>query len=154
MSEITEVMEVRKAEPQDIPRIVELGRRFLLEGPYKDQLKDNPEEATAFAFAVMNHLNGKILVSHGDHGVNGVFCFIVNPHYFSGEMTAMELIWYVEPESRPGGIALKLLAEAENWARELGVKRMQLTAPTEEVGKLYRYCGGYKKIEVTYQRTL
>jgi len=154
MSEITEVMTVRKAVNEDLPRIVEMGRRFLLEGPYHDQLKDNPDKALEFAFAVMNKMGGRILVSEGDHGVNGVFAFTVSPHVLSGELTAMELIWYVEPEARAGGIALQLLAEAEKWARESGVELFQLTAPSEEVGNLYRYCGGYKKIEVTYQRKL
>jgi N-acetylglutamate synthase-like GNAT family acetyltransferase len=152
--EITEIMTVRTATEQDIAKVVEMGREFLMSGPYKGQLEDNPTAATIFAYSILRNMNGRILVSEGEHGVNGVFAFIVAPHFLSGEMTAMELIWYVEPAARAGGISLKLLAEAENMARELGVKRMQLTAPSEEVGNLYRYCGGYKKMEVTYQRTL
>jgi hypothetical protein len=152
--EITEVMTVRLATVEDIEKIVEMGRHFLMASPYKQFLQDKPEAAALFALSILQSMAGRILVSEGDKGVNGVFAFIMAPHYLSGEMTAMELIWYVEPEARAGGISLKLLAEAEKMARELGVKRMQLTAPSEEVGNLYRYCGGYKKMEVTYQRDL
>jgi GNAT superfamily N-acetyltransferase len=144
---------VREALLPDVRSIVDLGTKFLREGPYNDQIENN-DQASKLAASVLGSPNGRILVSEGDGKVNGVFAFITYPHYFTGEMTALELIWYVEPEARAGGIAIKLLAKAEELARELGVKRMQLTAPTEDVGRLYKYCGGYKKLEVTYQRVL
>lgn len=151
---MTEEMTIRPAKESDIPRIVELGRQFLINGPYNQQVEDNPEKAAEFAFSVLHKLKGYILVSEGENGVNGVFSFIITPHYFSGELVATELIWYVEPSARKGGTGTRLLGIAERVARALGAKRMQLTAPTEEVGNLYKYCGGYKKIEVSYQRTL
>lgn len=144
---------VREAALPDVRAIVDMGTKFLKEGPYNEQIESD-EQAAKLAASVLSSPNGKILVSEGDGKVNGVFAFIVYPHYFTGEMTALELIWYVEPEARAGGIAVKLLAKAEEMARGFGVKRMQLTAPTEDVGKLYKYCGGYKKLEVTYQRVL
>ncbi len=144
-------MQVREAKAEDIPVIVAMGREFLKTGPYSDQL-DNPSQAKDIAELVLK--NGHILVSESDGSVNGMFAFIVFPHYYTGELTAGEMIWYVKPESRAGGVALRLLAEAEKMCRSIGVKRMQLTAPSEEVGKLYKYCGGYKKMEVTYQRVL
>jgi len=145
---------VRNAAESDLPRVAELGRRFLLEGPYRDELADNPEKALEMAKQILSNTNGRILVAENEGRVIGAFSFFAYPHLFSGEFTAVELIWYVEPEHRAGGIALRLLAEAEKQAKELGCVRMQLTAPSEEVGKLYRYCGGYKKIEVCYQRKL
>jgi L-amino acid N-acyltransferase YncA len=147
------VIAIREAQPSDVEKIVEMGRSFLLTGPYKDQL-DNPEQATKLALSMMQDGSGHVLVSEEDGEVTGVFAFLVYPHYFTGQLTSMELIWYVSPEARKGGTALKLLAEAERIARNCGVKRMQLTAPTEEVGRLYRFCGGYKQIEVSYERAL
>jgi len=152
--EVMTEMTVRMAVPDDMHKVVELGRRFLLEGPYRGELEDNPEKATQFACSLLQHPSGRILVADDGEKVVGVFAFFAYDHLFSGELTAVELIWYVEPESRPGGIALKLLAAGEKMAREMGCVKMQLTAPTEEVGNLYRYCGGYKKIEVSYQRKL
>jgi GNAT superfamily N-acetyltransferase len=150
--EVTVEMTVRQAQVTDLDRVVELGRRFLHEGPYAEELADNPERAGAFTHNLFNTPGARILVAECEGKVVGVFALLAYPHLFSGELTAVELIWYVEPEHRAGGIALKLLAEAEHTAREMGCLRMQLTAPTEEVGKLYKYCGGYKKIEVCYQR--
>ena len=147
-------MTVRMASPADLKTVVELGRRFLLEGPYRDELLDNPDRALSFAASVYDNPSGRILVLAEGESVHGVFAFFAYNHLFSGELTAVELIWYVEPEWRAGGFSLRLLAEAEHLAKSMGCVRMQLTAPSEEVGKLYKYCGGYKKIEVCYQRKL
>lgn len=152
--EITIEMTVRKATSEDIPKVVELARRFLHEGPYATELEDNPEWALQCAKNLFAAPGSVILVADCEGEVVGAFVLYIYNHLFSGVLTGVELMWYVEPEHRPGGISLKLLAEAERIAREAGCKRMQLTAPSEEVGNLYRYCGGYKKIEVCYQRKL
>lgn len=147
---------IREAKEQDIPRIVEMGSRSLAEGPYRDQISDNPEETGKFALQVMNQ--GKVLVAEQDSKLIGLLAFILFPHYFSGELTAGEVMWYVEPEYRQAAsfgksIALDLLDKAEGMARAEGAKRMQLTAPTDAVGILYKR-RGYKQIEVSYQKEL
>lgn len=149
---------IREASEQDIPRIVEMGSRSIREGPYRNQLSDNPEVTKQLAAKLLTSENAKVLVLENDGHVDGVFAFILFSHYFSGEMTAGEMIWYVEPEGRAmegfgAGGALNLLDEGERLAKKLGAKRMQLTAPTRMVGELYkrrRYC----EIETTYQREL
>lgn len=144
---------IREAAETDIPRIVEMGRRFLLEGPYRDQLKDNPAKAAEMAYQVLQKSGAKILVSLNEElFVTGVFAFVVFPHYFSGELTAGELIWYVEPDHR-GRASMELLWAAERMAADLGAERMQLTAPSTEVGELYRRLK-YSQIEVSYQAKL
>lgn len=142
---------VREAVAGDLAKVVALGREFLKAGPYASQT-DNPEQAKSIAEFILE--NGHILVSDEQGEVTGVFAFIVFPHCYTGEKTANEMIWYVSPDKRAGGVALRLLAEAEKMARSCGAKSMQLAAPSEEVGRLYKYCGGYKKIEVSYQRAL
>jgi GNAT superfamily N-acetyltransferase len=130
-----------------------MGRRFLAEGPYRDEVTDNPEQATGFFVQLLKNPGGRILVSEYQGKLIGVFAFLVFPHFFSGEMTAGELLWYVEPEARKGGAGLKLLAAAEAMARDLGAKRMQMVAPTAEIEQLYKR-RGYHQVEVGYQRRL
>lgn len=142
---------IREAVDSDIPRIVEMGSRSLREGPYCDQVGDSPKTTAALCQQVLE--TGKILVAEEDGNVVGVLGFVVFPHYFSAEPTAGELIWYVEPEYRQSFISLSLLRKAQSMARNMGAKRMQFTAPTEEVGKAYESLG-YKKVEVTYQKCL
>jgi GNAT superfamily N-acetyltransferase len=144
---------IRVAEPTDIPRIVEMGSRSLREGPYKDLVGDNPEQTSQLARSVIEMDNGTVLVSEEDGKLTGVLAFVIFPHYFSGEKTAGELIWYVEPEYRQSFTAIALLRAAERLARTAGAKRMQFTAPTVAVGEAYQSLG-YKPVEVSFQKAL
>jgi hypothetical protein len=129
-----------------------MGRKFLLNGPYKDIIVDNPEAPTKLAHKLLSIPNAKVLVAD-DHGIlAGVIAIYIYEHFYSGEMTADELIWYVEPTYR-GQVSLELLWAAERKAQEMGAIRMHLTAPTEEVGQIYKYCK-YRQIEVGYQALL
>jgi len=144
---------VREATEADVPRIVELGSRSLENGPYASMMKDAPEQSARLALQVM-HGSGKILLYENDEGeVVGLLGFAVFPHYFTGQLTANEIMWYMLPEERAGGGALKLLWEAEKLAKKMGAIYMGFTAPDEKVAKLYERFG-YKQIEVSFMKVL
>jgi hypothetical protein len=145
-------MPIREATEQDAPRIVEMGSRSLREGPYSDEI-DNPEQSLKTALEVMRSESGKILVAEFGGKLIGLLGFVLYPHYFTGQMTAIELMWWVEPEQRASWTAIMLLRAAQRMAKSMGATKMQFSAPTEEVGKAYESLG-YKKLEVAYQRTL
>jgi hypothetical protein len=145
---------IRTAQPSDIARIVELGSRSLLEGPYRDKLADRPDVTTALARKLVEMDNAKILVAENEDGIVGLFAFIVFAHYYSGETVAGEMIWYLIPEARKSNTALELLWEAEKLAHEFGAKKMQLTAPTDEIAEMYKKLRGYTKVETAFQREL
>lgn len=143
---------IRQATNGDVPRIVELGMRDFEEGPYKNLINANSEYAIKTVLAVI-HGGGKILLCEDQEKVSGLFAFLIMPHPFSGEIVATQLIFYVEPEARKGGTGIKLLWEAERVAKELGAKKFQCTAPSEEVGAIYRRFG-YHQIEVAFLKEL
>lgn len=141
---------IRLATTEDFPRIIELGRKYLLEGPYRGQITDNPEAVERFIYWLAQQDNAQILVFEEDDLVQGVLAFFIYPHYFGGELCANEMIWCVEKEHRGRG-SMELLWAAERMAYDMGAIRMQLTAPTREIGALYEHCKGYKLVEVGYQ---
>ena len=143
---------IREAEESDIPRIVEMGSRSLKEGPYRDQVGDNPDITKQLAWDVISQ-KGRVLVAVEDGQIIGLLAFILFPHYFSSELTAGELMWYVEPEFRRSFTGIALLRAAERMAREMGAKRMQFTAPTNQVATAYERLG-YSQIEVSFQKEL
>lgn len=147
---------IREANAEDIPRIVELGSRSLVDGPYRDQIADRPDITTALAKKLLTQTAGaRILVAEREDQIVGLFAFIIFPHYYSGEIVAGEMIWYVLPEARIGSnLALALLWKAEQLAHELGAKKMQLTAPTDEIAAMYSKLRGYRKVETAFQRTI
>lgn len=131
-----------------------MGSRSLVEGPYKDLLADRPAITQALAKKLLELDNAKILVCEVDGKIGGVFAFIVFPHYYSGEITAGEMIWFVESEIRKTGAGLELLWAGEKLAKSLGATKMQLTAPTDEIAEMYGRLRGYKKVETAFQRAI
>lgn len=145
---------IREAQSEDVPAIVRLGSQSLIDGPYAGLLKDTPEQSAEFALTIIAASKGKILVYESDDGkVSGLIGFIIFPHYFTKEPTATEIMWYVSPEERKGGAAIKLLWEAEKEAKSMGATWMGMSAPNAEVGKLYERFG-YKAAETTFLKEL
>jgi hypothetical protein len=143
---------IREATDKDAPRIVALGMDFLALGPYKGQLEENPIQALKCATDFLALPNMKILVAEESNAVCGVFAMLVYPHPFSGQLTATELIWYVEPEHR-GRASMELLWAAERMAYDMGAVWMQLTAPSPETSKVYERLK-YAPIETSHQARL
>jgi len=144
-------MPIRTATDADIPRIIEMGMRSIDIGPYKDEIKNQIVAAKTAANVMAG--NGRILLAEEDGKTVGLFGFIIYDHFYTGRKTAIELMWYVEPEYRQGFTAIALLRAAQRIAKELGAEKMQCSAPTEEVGRAYEAVG-YRKLEVAYQRSL
>lgn len=140
---------IRPAVPADIPRLVAMGQRFRAETGYSKHMSENlwqMEKTAAFLIS-----SGGLLVSELRGELIGMIGFALYPHLLSGETVAGEVMWWVEPEYRGGGI--KLLLEAERRARADGAKRMQMIAPCDEVARVYQRCG-YEYVESAYQKTL
>ena len=144
---------IREATPADIPRIVEMGRRFIAESSYKNHFAENPEQMKTLAEQIISNPKGRILISEKDAKVNGMLALLLFPHYFSGEPIAIEVFWWVDPEARAGSTGLKLMRKAEEIALELGATKMQMVAPTERIGELYKHFG-YTEVESSYQKNL
>jgi GNAT superfamily N-acetyltransferase len=144
-------MSVRTATKNDLPRIIELGSRSLVDGPYAGIIQNKPDCAREFAERVLN--GGTILLGEENEKTVGLLGFIVTPHHFSGQLYASELMWYVEPEHRKGGIGLQLLWEAERRAKKQGAETMIFSAPNDSVAALYKRFG-YEQLEVSYRKVL
>lgn len=140
---------IRFATTEDIPRCVEMGQRFHAETDYKNQVTIEPDALHKLGEQLVAK-NG-LLVSERGGQLVGMIGFVLFPHFFSGEMVAGEVFWWVDPEHR--GEGPKLMKEAERHAREAGAKRMQMIAPNERVGTLYERCG-YSFVETAYQKAL
>lgn len=153
---MTSVLNIRPATVSDFPRIVELGSRSLMDGPYAGIIRDNPEQGKKCAAMVLEH--GVVLLAQKAGRVVGLLGFIVADHHFSGQRYATELMFYIEPEHRTvkgfgDSFALELMREAERLAEIMGAESFAFTAPSAAVGQFYqRY--GYRELEIVYQKVL
>lgn len=127
-----------------------MGIRFVAETDYHETIKIDPESASATVRGLIENPDAAVFVS-GNGTLTGMIGMLAYSHPFSGERAAFELFWWVDPEARGDGI--RLLRAAEGWAREQGIHKMQMIAPTERVGVLYKRLG-YKHVECAFQRSL
>lgn len=144
---------IRTAVASDLDRIVEIGSRSLLDGPYAGIIKDVPAQARKCAEMVM--ASGKIFLAVNDDGLTvGLIGILFARHHFSDQPYATELMWYVLPGHRKGNnFASELRWKAENEAANWGAEDMLMTAPNEEVAALYKRAG-YEPLEVVCRKKL
>lgn len=142
---------IREATLDDVPAIVDMGLQFLRTSDYKEALGENPTQIAATVNWLIADKNGVVLVADYDCGLIGMIGLLIFTHHFSGESIAGELAWWVNPEHR--GFGVRLLKAAERWAAERGAERMQMIAPSGEVGRIYERLG-YTLVETAYQRNL
>jgi GNAT superfamily N-acetyltransferase len=142
---------IRRATEQDIPRLIEMGQRFVAETEYRDLVDAKPEQLEHTISLMLASPANVVLVSESKEAVTGMLAAVVYEHPFSGTLTGSELVWWVDPEARGDG--LRLLRAAEAWAKDAGASRMQMVAPNEKVATLYRRLG-YVEMETAFQRSL
>lgn len=138
---------IRLATVADIPRMVEMGRRFRNESTYNKYLADNPEKMGELGEKLVA-VDGILVAEHGGK-LTGMLGYIVHEHFISGEKVAGEVFWWVEKR----GDGLALLREMEKRARAVGAKYIQMIAPSQRVARLYTIMK-FDFVESTYQRTL
>lgn len=141
---------IRHATLADVPRLVEMGRRFHAEA-YQDTLAENPTQMAVMARRLITDEHGVIFVAETDGRLVGMIGMLVYAHHLSAEWTAGEVMWWIEPEARGSGV--RLLKAAEAWARDQGAQKIQMIAPNARVGTLYTRLG-YVPIEVAYQKAV
>lgn len=141
---------IRMATSEDAERLLEMGERFAAETKYGSLVGVSKDRIRQVVLWVLENPDGAIFVS-GNDPVTGMIALLCYDHQFSGERTAFEIVWWVDPEARGDGV--RLLREAEKWAKDSGAKAIQMVAPNERVGSFYERLG-YTPVETSYQRSL
>ena len=111
-------MPIRPIEPNDLPKVIELGRGMHQESVYRNfdyspekfgrmlyHFVSNPEKFFAYVGTANNKLTGVLLGSIGEH-------------YFGTDLIASDTLWYVSPQSRGSRVGLQLLRAFEKWAKD------------------------------------
>lgn len=142
---------IRRAGPDDLARIVEMGHRFLA-SVYAGRIgPPDPDRLAALAAWLLEDEQRALFVSESEAGLTGMIGLFLHPHAFTGELTATEMFWWVEPEAR--GHGLRLLQAAEAWARTAGAALLQMVAPDDAIERLYVRLG-FQKVETSYRKEL
>lgn len=125
---------------------------FLYLSKYVGFLSFSPDALSAVSARLISDPSSTLLVADDDGNLCGMIGMMVYPHPLSGDVTATEVFWWVDPNRR-GRLGVRLWNEAEIWAKQQGATRIQMIAPDDDVAKLYRR-RGYRRLETIYQRSL
>ncbi|HSK15282.1 MAG TPA: GNAT family N-acetyltransferase [Gaiellaceae bacterium] len=118
---------VRRAAAADAAGLVELARA-VGEEP-EGWLISNGEwrtvsEERRYLRAVRKHTHAAVFVAEGEAGLVGRLSLSRDPHPASEHVADLGLM--VAKEFRRQGIGRALMEEAERWAREVGVRKLEL----------------------------
>lgn len=150
---------VRRARPKDVPAMVRFGRVFW------EQTSYYTEQGIQYA---EDHINAMVveLIEHGivqiavneEHRVVGIILMVVGPMPFNPAVKcATELVFYVDEAYRNQGTGKRLLQQAENIAKQLGVKLFTMihldSVSPEKAEHVYNQTG-YTKNETLFSKEL
>jgi len=137
---------IRTATIEDIDRLLELGRMFHAESPeYRDISFDDNKVRQVLTSMIENPQIGVIfVVTQSDRIVGGIVGMLTE-YWFSDEKFATDLAVFVDPTTRHGVIASKLVIALRIWAAKMGARelKMPITAGinTDGVARLYDALG-------------
>lgn len=147
---------IRAAVLEDVEAIVGLGLCFMRETVYGQVFPENVQTMTAFVRGLIETPEqGAIFVAERDGSLVGMLGLCAYTHPMFGVPCVIETFWYVDPAVRGGSTAIRLMSEAERWARERGAQVLQMVAPfgAAAVCGIYRKLG-YVPVESSWQKRL
>lgn len=127
-------VEIRKANRDDRDAVLALADRLAAFGPTTRSAREIAErERRALADALESLIpSAELLVAEvPDHGLVGVLLMETREDYFTAERHAHIGILAVARDVEGRGIGRRLLAAAEQWAREREYRRMTLSVFAE-----------------------
>lgn len=137
----------KPATIEDIPAIVELGKKFHDLSPWRDRPFDADQTAEFLAGMIENP--NACLFWNGEGMIGGV----IAPIYFGGGLVAQELFWFAEK----GGMSL--LDTFEEWAHNAGASGLIMVSLSLNeradslMDRIYQR-RGYRLRERTYYKDL
>ncbi|WP_299109801.1 GNAT family N-acetyltransferase [uncultured Bradyrhizobium sp.] len=142
---------IRRAIPEDIFRLAEMGQAFFDEAGIAERLAAGDGARLEFDLesfartvaALIEH--GILLVAEKGGTVVGMAAAGASPAWWNRKvLTAQELFWYVEPGHRKG-IGAKLMSALEEAVGSLGVTLFSMSAEeglrSTALNRLYRQRG-------------
>jgi putative acetyltransferase len=148
----TRQFRIRPADPGDATELVALAEAVGSEPEgwlISDSRWRSVGEERRYLRAVRKHPDAAVFVAETEDGVVGRLSVARDPHPASRHVADLGLM--VAAEARRSGIGFALLAEAADWARRVGVRKLELHVfPYNEPAiRLYERFGfvreGYRK---------
>jgi RimJ/RimL family protein N-acetyltransferase len=152
-------MSIRVANPEDLPRILELGELLHKESPRWSRLSFNRTKAEAQMRMLMTDPRGVVFVAERDGVVVGGIAGFADAHWSSDDIVAQEVSFFMASDARGGMAATRLICALRAWGGMRKAVWLQAGTSTgldpERTAGLYERLGFSRcaiGLEVTYGR--
>lgn len=148
---------IRRAEPRDLPRLVQMGRLFHAEAGWLDLIPWNDAGAADALGTMIGRPDCVVIVGEEVERVVSMAAAIITPTWFNpGVLSAQEWFWYVEPRARHG-LGAQMLDRLEEDVRAAGAATFTMLAVhdlrADALARVYAR-RGYRPAERTFMRRL
>jgi GNAT superfamily N-acetyltransferase len=136
---------VRHAAPEDAAGIDTLLRAMGRESPIFRAMPIDDRKLADYIAKVIRSSDHAVLLHEGPAGIDGIYIGMLVQQFFTFEITAMDVLFYVRPERRGSRAAVRLFRAFKAWAKASGAKAIQVGTMTgidpARTSKFYRGMG-------------
>jgi len=148
---------IRPAHTNDLAEILRLAREFYVTGNYEKILGAPLNEDKVTAAFAQCLTSGMAFVAESEIAWNllGMIGLLRATHPFTDLEGAIEVAWFVTPESRSTlWVGPRLEARAREWALQAGLAYLTMTAPAGSRVGHFLHGRGYTAVETTFHVVL
>jgi GNAT superfamily N-acetyltransferase len=111
---------IRKAEVQDIPALVEIGRLFHAEAEHFSKCDYSSNKVISFLENLLTNEDALVNVIERDGVIIGGMAAIIFQEWYSTDPLATDICVFILPEHRGSTAAAELIQSYKAWAKEKG----------------------------------
>lgn len=143
---------IQKAQEKHVPRLLRYGRLFFTESGYGEYVRFDEDRLRGVFAEMIESPHAAVFIANG--GLAGA---TLTQMYFTSDVTAHELFWWVEPDKRGSYLGDDLREALEDWARDNGASVLTTStldaATPEHVERKFK-AAGYRPAERGFIRRL
>ena len=123
----TELAWATEADFEDVAR---LGRLMHAESSYA-QLAFSEDRLRQIFDVYTKDARRALILGRVNGEACGLYAGYITPYYFSNELVANDIAWFVVKERRGTSLGLRLLTAFENWAKDQGASEIRVGYSTD-----------------------
>jgi GNAT superfamily N-acetyltransferase len=122
---------VRRARREDAGAIEAMLRAVHHESSVYRAMPIDDRKLKSFIAKAIDSGDHAVLLHEGVAGIDGLFISMLVQQFFTFEVTAMDIVFYVRPERRGTRAAARLWRALRNWAKTRGAKAIVVGSTTD-----------------------
>ena len=123
-------VEIREATSEDFEELEKLGREMHEESSYSS-LAFSPERLRQVFSLYLRDPNKIVLLGVVNGETCGLYAGYLTPYYFSNDLVANDIAWFVTKKRRGSSLGLRLLSAFESWALDRGASEVRIGYSTD-----------------------